>query len=416
MICFGNLERIPQNLRFRDYTTIKQYDIIALSIIMEAIMKLREFLIESRAGRGKTPEIDSRVQPSTDKDHDIVQMEYNYLSRRLNMVFGKPPCFTFPPIDMKDEKNAKPQLGERQAEALFKLVSIFWYVVFLHFEENPIHQKQLDKGIKIIYKTANRKFSNDDERQRSYLSYFNHAEKELADLYEFFRGQDNYYLSPQGVIDLPEYQIELIRRGDRLSEVKINMQKSIDLFESSANEEIKKNFSDNYDGYTERLKEACECEISENEMDLLLFLGDTITDRTVFDRKRLHDDFNVLDEEDCELIIEKIMAIGENDGFPTLNRYIQAKSKQEFDRRINAVCSSLAYTESDRAYNKYAKLHRLLGNLEKYDVSDEDLIKYEKHVAHLIKMLEKYAKAKQPILKDTICSDEEHNDLLNRIV
>ena len=380
-------------------------------------MKLREFLIASRMGRAKKSAYDLDAKISEDKDYirEIARTEYEYMSRRLKMLFGKAPCFTFPYIDIGEKKDDKPKLGEKQTEALLRLVSIFWYVVFLHFEGDPGNKKQLDKGIKIIYKTANKKFSNDDERQRSYLSYFNHSRKELIDLYEFFREHDDYYLSPQDIIYLPEYQFELIKRGEQLLEVKINMQKSIDLFENSINQEAEKEFWGICDGYTESLKEAYESEISESEKDLLECLCDSVVGRNIFDNKRLHDEFSVLEEEDGKSISEKIQAIYENDGLLTLNRYIQAQSKDEFFKRFDEVLASLAYTESDRAYNKYAKLHRLLGNLEKYDVSDEDLITYEKHVTHLIEMLEKYSKVETHVFGDVINSDKEYHDFLNRI-
>ena len=382
-------------------------------------MKLREFLLQSRKHQKPLMKNEFGVPiPKTKEEiREDVRTEYEFLSRRLKMLFGRTPCFTFPITDFKNnEKNDTIlNLDEKQKEAVYRIVSIFWYVVYLHFEGNPSHQILLERGIQIINKTANKKYSNDSERQRSYLSYFNDSRQELTDLYNYFRKNNSYYLIPGEVIGLSDYQLELIKRGDQLSETNKNTQKSIDIFEKRINKELKKRVKACIDGYADEDGAAYNSEISKSEEDLFVFLIDVV-ERNAFDSKRLHNNLSVLDEEDGKSLLEKIVAIYENDGIGTINRYIQAKSKKEFDERLNEIHESLAYTTADKAYNKYVKLYNLLSDLEKYEISDDDLLKQEKQVGRLIKMLEKYAEAKKPRANDLISSDEEYVGFLQTII
>ena len=381
-------------------------------------MILKEYLRKSHDLR-HPPELDCNGQPNQTKldISENIRTEYEYLSRRLKMLFGRSPSFAHPSIDW--ERDTKKEIttidDPNQEDSIYRIVSIFWYVIFLCFEKKPNNKQQIEKGEKIIFKTASKKFSNDNERKKAYLRYFADSRIELSRIYNYFKEKKDYCLIPQDIVGLLEYQIELIKQDEYLLEINKNTQKSIDIFFDSIVKDANKALQISLDGYAEETGSAYESKISASEEDLFSFLIDVINDRNTFDSKRLHNDLTTLDNDDIDSIWEKITAILKNDGIGTLNRYIQAKNRKEFDQRLEEVYMSLKCTASDKLYNKFVRLYDLLGRLEEYDVSDADLIKYEKYVKRLIDMLEKYEKKSQGTT-EPISSNQEYKGFIETIL
>ena len=142
------------------------------------------------------------------------------------------------------------------------------------------------------------------------------------------------------------------------------------------------------DSYIESPGEHLECEVSEAEQDLFEVLGYIFkeNDQKTFDAIQLNDDWTVLDQDDREDIIEKILNIISDSDVMTLNRYLRARSMDELKQKADELESKLKTPSRYRFEKRLDRIHDLF---PKDEISAALLIEIGQHMENAIKVFDK---------------------------
>lgn len=383
-------------------------------------MNLREYLVDAYTTRTKIK------SHNKDDIRENIRTEYDYLCRRLVLLFDRTPDFAHTPtIDI----NETPQVVEYDEEGLFKkgelqallekgkehnpqldrivehkedfirVVSIFWYVVFLYSKDPKENEKQIAKAKKIIDKTANRNFSNLNERKKSYLNFFDKAGIELNQIFDFLHGLNDWNVIPKISGIIPENVQDLIANDAYFFDLFKLTEKAVGVFIKHLNNECDRYHEAIIDGYQEVSGEHLACEISTNEEDLFELLGYFIeeNDQVLFDAIQLHNDWTAMDKDDRQDIYDKIYAMLKDDGAITLNRYVRAKTFDELKERLGDIETKLKHPILYRFIKRLGVFYDLL---PKGEISNETLGEVETNMTCALKVIDAYNKDKTPNVPD----------------